>query len=130
MQPNHIKALNNRGAVMEALNRLPEALESYNQALAIAPDFTEPRNNRGRVLIGLDRAEEAIENFTSALKVNPRNAEAWYQSVATRRPVPTSPRHCSLIQVTRKPVSRRVSPNFLSSTGMLRKFRSAVRPMK
>ena len=59
MQSNHIKALNNRGAVMEALNRLPEALESYNQALAIAPDFIEPRNNRGRVLIGLDRAEEA-----------------------------------------------------------------------
>ena len=74
-----VKAHNNRGAVLEALNRIDEALACYDRALALAPDFTEARNNRGRVLIGLDRADDAIENFTVAIRVNPGDAEAWYQ---------------------------------------------------
>ena len=65
--------------MLEALNRIDEALACYDRALALAPDFTEARNNRGRVLLGLDRADDAIENFSIALRLNPSDAEAWYQ---------------------------------------------------
>jgi protein O-GlcNAc transferase len=66
-------------AVLEALNRIDEALACYDRALALVPDFTEARNNRGRILFGLDRGDDAIENFTIAIRINPRDAEAWYQ---------------------------------------------------
>src|SRR5262249_10015833 len=79
LRPHYVKALNNRGAVLEATGRLSEALECYDRTLRLSPGFSESRNNRGRVLVNLDRTHDAIDNFTAALKFNPRNAEAWYQ---------------------------------------------------
>ena len=37
LRPDYVKALNNRGAVLEGINRLPEALACYDRALALAP---------------------------------------------------------------------------------------------
>jgi len=41
--------------VLQDLGRLAEALESYDRALAIKPDFAEPLSNRGNALKDLKR---------------------------------------------------------------------------
>ena len=66
LRPQYLKAHNNRGTALEALNRLEEALASYERALAINPGFSEARNNRGRVLCLLNRFDEALKSFEQA----------------------------------------------------------------
>ena len=78
LRPYYFKAHNNRGAVLEAQNRLPEALAAYERALATSPGFIEARNNCGRVLCLLARFDDALQPFTRALAQNPSDADAYY----------------------------------------------------
>lgn len=45
-------AYNNRGVVLEAMNRRSGALESYKKAVEIQPDYAEAKSNRDRLLAG------------------------------------------------------------------------------
>ena len=51
-------AFNNQGNVERALGRLAAALESYDRALALKPDFAEVHYNRGNVLMDMGRPAE------------------------------------------------------------------------
>ncbi len=53
------------------LQRLDDALASYDRALAIQPDLAAALNNRGHVLQGLNRREELVENYRKLLGVAP-----------------------------------------------------------
>jgi tetratricopeptide (TPR) repeat protein len=57
--------------VLAALGRREEALASYDQALAIQPDYAEALYNRGVVLGGLRRLTEALASFDKALAIKP-----------------------------------------------------------
>ena len=48
-----------------------EALECYNKALEIDPDYISAWNNKGYPLYGLDRYEAAIECYDTALEIDP-----------------------------------------------------------
>lgn len=50
------------GVALEADGALAVALESYDRALLISPDFDDARKNRGALLLNLGRPEEAVEN--------------------------------------------------------------------
>ncbi len=69
-------AHNNLGILLKDSDRLPEAIEHYQQALAIKPDNAETHNNFGDALIARGHLEDAIEQFETALRIVPRYAEA------------------------------------------------------
>jgi tetratricopeptide (TPR) repeat protein len=53
------------------MNRLDEALASYDQALSIAPDFARALNSRGLILSDMRRFSEALACHERALSLDP-----------------------------------------------------------
>ena len=72
----HPITFNNRGNALLDLKRPEQALDSYDQALAINPDFAEALNNRGVALFNLKRPEQALGSYERALAIRPDYAEA------------------------------------------------------
>ncbi|GIU71488.1 MAG: hypothetical protein KatS3mg003_0967 [Candidatus Nitrosocaldaceae archaeon] len=66
-----------KGYALTKLQRYEEAIEAYNKALEINPNYAEAWNNKGYALAKLQRYEEAIEAYNKALEINPNYAEAW-----------------------------------------------------
>jgi tetratricopeptide (TPR) repeat protein len=63
--------LNNKGVVLSRLGRYDEAIDAYDRALNINPDYSIVWNNKGVVLSRLGRYEEAIDAYDRALSINP-----------------------------------------------------------
>jgi predicted O-linked N-acetylglucosamine transferase (SPINDLY family) len=59
------------GRALEALQRLPEALASYDRALTLRADFAAALVNRSNVSRSLARFEEALTDIASALRLTP-----------------------------------------------------------
>ena len=51
--------------------KLEEAIEAYNKALSIKPDYAEAYNNMGNALKEQGKLEEAIEAYNKALSIKP-----------------------------------------------------------
>ena len=66
---------NNKGVVLSRLGRHSEAIEAYDQALRIKPDYSSAWNNKGVVLSRLGRYTEAIEAYDQALRINTGSSE-------------------------------------------------------
>ncbi len=66
---------NIQGAANEALGQFDAAIDSYNKALAIKPDYAEAYNNMGIALQEQGKLEEAIEAYNKALAIKPDYAE-------------------------------------------------------
>jgi predicted O-linked N-acetylglucosamine transferase (SPINDLY family) len=69
------------------MNRWQEALENYDRALAIKPDYAEALSGRGRALVLMNRREEAIESYERALAINPEHADARFGLCMAELPV-------------------------------------------
>jgi predicted O-linked N-acetylglucosamine transferase (SPINDLY family) len=67
---------NNLGTVLESLERLDEAIRSYECALSIDPDYAEAELNIGNALLRTGRLEEAVFHYERALAGRPDLAEA------------------------------------------------------
>lgn len=67
----------NRGSALHTLQRLEEALASYDQALVFVPGFSGIWTNRARVLSDLKRLEDALSSYDQALALNPQHPESW-----------------------------------------------------
>src|SRR5262249_17381332 len=77
LKPDFAEAFNNRGTVFQKLNRLDEALASYNEAIALKADYAEAHYNRGLVLQELKRVDEALANYDQAIALKPDYADAY-----------------------------------------------------
>lgn len=77
-QPGCAHAHYDRGLALQHLNRLEEALASYDQAIALNPNLFEAHNNRAAALQALKRYEEALAGYTRAIALKPDFAEAYY----------------------------------------------------
>jgi len=66
----------NLGLVLAHSGRVPQAMEEYEQALRIKPDYDEAHNNLGFALYQSGRVPEAIAQFEQAIKIAPNNADA------------------------------------------------------
>ena len=61
---------------MVQLGRLPEAIEQYEQALRLKPDYAEVHYNLGVALVQLGRLPEAMGHWEQASRIRPDHSEA------------------------------------------------------
>ena len=66
IDPNHTRALNNKGLVLYNLGQHEEAITYYDQALAIEPNFADALNNKGQ-------SKQAIDYYDQALTMEPND---------------------------------------------------------
>ena len=73
---NNDLAQDNLGVVIMQKGRLDAAINCFQQALEIRPNFGEARNNLGNALLQTGKVDEAIACFRQALQIRPDFAEA------------------------------------------------------
>lgn len=66
----------NYGSVLQALGRLPEAVASYERALALKSDYPDALNNLGSALQAMGRLAEAEVRYRGALSRRPGYPQA------------------------------------------------------
>jgi protein O-GlcNAc transferase len=81
-EPARADAMHWIGLAASQTNRLAEARDWIQKAIAIDPRVAEYHYNLGIVFTGLGRLEEAIKAFENAIKLRPDFADAW-TSIAT-----------------------------------------------
>jgi tetratricopeptide (TPR) repeat protein len=78
------KELSNRGARKADRQDYRGAIEDYNQALRLNPDFAEVYYNRGNARDGLQDGKGAIDDYTRAIRLKEDFAPAWANRGASR----------------------------------------------
>jgi tetratricopeptide (TPR) repeat protein len=74
--PESAEVHNNRGAVLQQMNRPEEALASYARAIKLKPGYANAHYNHGTVLKRMNRYGDALASFDKALALKPDHAEA------------------------------------------------------
>ena len=64
-------AYSNLGDSLSHAGRFPEAIEQYDQALEINPDYAEAHSNLGVVLFREGKIQDAIHQYEEAIRINP-----------------------------------------------------------
>ena len=64
------------GLAFNALNQHQKALDSFDRAIQLQPDFFEAHGNRGAMLAALGQHGDAIESYRKALAIRPDFADA------------------------------------------------------
>ena len=77
INPRVPEAFFTRGCALQRLNRAPEALACFDQALGLKPDFADAHTNRGVCLMALNRNAQALESLDLALALDAANIGAW-----------------------------------------------------
>jgi len=67
---------NNFGSVLIALGEPEKAIEAFNRALVLKPEYADAYNNLGVIYRNSRRIEAAIEAFRRAIQINPNFAQA------------------------------------------------------
>jgi Tfp pilus assembly protein PilF len=67
-----------KGVRFDKNGKSDEAIDRYQKAIELAPDFYEARNNLGSDLLAKSRFAEAQEQFQQVIKVNPSDAAAYF----------------------------------------------------
>ena len=67
----------NLGNALRDQGKLEEAVESYNKAISLKPDYFMAYNNLGNALRDQGKLGEAVEAFDKALSIKPNFAEAY-----------------------------------------------------
>src|SRR4051812_33494841 len=63
-------ALNRQGNELRRVNKLVEALESYDRAIDVDPQHVPALYNRGNVLLALGRPNEALASFSRVVALD------------------------------------------------------------
>lgn len=69
--------LNDRGVANSRLGQHKAALDDYNRAVQIFPEYAPVYNNRGNTLLHLGLAQEALKDFDRAIALAPGYAAAY-----------------------------------------------------
>jgi tetratricopeptide (TPR) repeat protein len=70
------EAHNNLGGDLAHRGRMQEAIEHWERALEIRPDYVSAHVNLGNALLGSGKVKEAIAHYEQALRIKPDYAEA------------------------------------------------------
>lgn len=76
MASRRARELVNKGNEFFNLGKFGEAIQLYDEALALSPEFLEALFNKGVALCELQRFREALNYFNKVLELNPRDWEA------------------------------------------------------
>jgi tetratricopeptide (TPR) repeat protein len=68
---------NDRGIAFARMNRLDEAVQDYDTAIALNPDYAEAYVNRGAAYADSNRFNEALQDYSRAVALQPDNARAY-----------------------------------------------------
>jgi tetratricopeptide (TPR) repeat protein len=68
----------NRGYDYYQQGEYQKAIEEYNQAIALDPNYTDAYNNRGLAYTNLGLTQQAIADYSKAIELNPNYALAYY----------------------------------------------------
>ncbi|NBS75212.1 MAG: tetratricopeptide repeat protein [Betaproteobacteria bacterium] len=68
------EAYSNRGLALQALKQFSAALESYDKAIALKPEYAEAYSNKGVVLQELRQFDAAVESYDKAISLRPEFA--------------------------------------------------------
>jgi tetratricopeptide (TPR) repeat protein len=74
----------NRGNAYGKLKKHEKAIEDYNKAIALDPEYAVAYNNRGTAYDELKKHEKAIEDYNKAIALNPEYATAYANRGITR----------------------------------------------
>ncbi|MEG6509345.1 tetratricopeptide repeat protein [Methyloligella sp. 2.7D] len=66
-----------RGIAKWRLKRTKEAIDDFNQSIAISPENATVYNNRGNALLDLGHPEEAVKDFDRAIALSPNYGVAY-----------------------------------------------------
>jgi len=75
--PQSLVIINILGAALQGQGKLQEAVESYEKAIHLKPDYAEAYNNRGFALQDLGQPAKAVESCEKAIHLKPGYAEAY-----------------------------------------------------
>ncbi len=81
--PNNGRAYCNLGLALLHAGRVREAIDRYEQALQIDPDWAVTHNDLGNALRRVGRVDEAVSQYEQALRLDPDLAAAHYDLAAT-----------------------------------------------
>jgi tetratricopeptide (TPR) repeat protein len=84
--PNDRRAiiLNDRGVAYARRQQPKEAIEDFNRAIQLYPEYAAVYNNRGNVLLGLGAVREAQRDFDRAILLAPGYAAAYSNRAGAR----------------------------------------------
>lgn len=71
-----LDAFNNLGISLQLQNKMPDAIESYRQAIVIDSAYADAHSNLGAALQRQGVLEEAVASFRRALEINPAHGTA------------------------------------------------------
>lgn len=77
VKSNNATDLYSRGGTLLELKRFQDALEAYNRAVELKPEYAEAWNGQGNALLELKRYEDALNAYDKAIQLNPIYLEAW-----------------------------------------------------
>ena len=82
LSPKDFAILNACGLCLARLERYEEALQCYEQALALRPEYSQAWFNRAYVLERLGETAKAAESYTKAVELMPEHVMAWASMAA------------------------------------------------
>ena len=75
--PQAWPAYNNLGCALYRAGHVPEAMEHYQQALKLKPNYDDAHYDLGVALLQTGHTSEAVSQFEQTLKINPSYAPAY-----------------------------------------------------
>jgi YVTN family beta-propeller protein len=77
MSLNDYDSWNKLGTELTRKGLYAEAIQCYERALQINPDYIEASLNRGLALYSQGKYEEAIKSYDRTINIDPNNVDAW-----------------------------------------------------
>ena len=75
--PQSLIVINILGVTLQGQGRLQDAIESYDRAIQLKPDYVDAYYNRGIALKDTGQPEQAVESYEMAIRFKPDYAEAY-----------------------------------------------------
>lgn len=76
---------NNRGNAYNDEGRYDRAIQDFDEAIRLNPQYAEAFNNRGGAYLGKGQYDRAIQDYDQAIRLNPQIAQAFYNRGLARQ---------------------------------------------